>query len=80
MSYPPCHGRGGDHIKGGGKRPGGVVKLADKCDSCVILRICGACHDDANDPKFRFEVTDKINAQRHRSAREVGAAKTRHGS
>ncbi len=41
------------------------MKLSDKCDSCVILQICGSCHDDANDPGFEFEVQDKILHQRH---------------
>jgi peroxiredoxin len=75
-----CHGPGGEHIKNGGKLPGGIVKLADKCDSCVILQICGACHDDANDPEFRFKVADKINAQRHGSSNEAAAPKPQRGS
>jgi hypothetical protein len=75
-----CHGPGGDHVKDGGKLPGGIVKLADKCDSCVILQICGACHDDVNDPDFRFKVADKINAQRHGSPREAAASKPQQGS
>jgi peroxiredoxin len=75
-----CHGPGGEHIRNDGKRPGGIVRLADKCDSCVILQICGACHDDANDPDFRFKVADKIDAQRHGSPREAKAAKAPQGS
>ena len=39
--------------------------MADKCDTCVILQICGGCHDDENDPGFEFEVQAKIEAQRH---------------
>lgn len=70
-----CHGPGGEHAKEGGKNPGGIVKLADKCDSCVILQICGSCHDDTNDPEFRFKVTHKIDVQRHSSPREAGSAK-----
>jgi hypothetical protein len=46
----------------------------------VILQICGACHDDVNDPEFRFKVADKINAQRHGSPRETGASKPQRGS
>ena len=34
---------------------------------CVILQICGACHDEANDPGFAFEVDRKIEIQRHGS-------------
>jgi hypothetical protein len=52
-------------VKEGSARIGNIVSLADKCDSCVILQICGGCHDDANDPGFEFEVLDKIEAQRH---------------
>jgi peroxiredoxin len=59
-----CHGPGGDHIVNEVKL-GSIVSLGDKCDSCVILQICGSCHDDANDPGFEFEVQDKIDAIRH---------------
>jgi len=60
-----CHGPGGDHVKEGAPRIGTILALGDKCDSCVILQICGTCHDDANDPGFEYEVTAKIEAQRH---------------
>src|SRR6185436_2059130 len=50
-----CHGPGGDHIAAPNER-GTIVALGDKCDSCVILQICGSCHDAANDPGFEFEV------------------------
>ena len=60
-----CHGPGGDHVKEGAARIGTILALGDKCDSCVILQICGSCHDDANDPGFEFEVEAKIEAQRH---------------
>jgi peroxiredoxin len=60
-----CHGPGGDHVKEGTPKIGNIVSLGDKCDSCVILQICGSCHDDANDPGFEFEVLDKIEAIRH---------------
>jgi peroxiredoxin len=60
-----CHGPGGDHVKEGAPRAGTILSLGDKCDSCVILQICGSCHDDANDPGFEFEVEAKIEAQRH---------------
>ena len=46
-------------------RIGTIVSLTDKCGSCVILQICGTCHDDANDPGFEFEVEKKIEAQKH---------------
>jgi hypothetical protein len=60
-----CHGPGGDHVKQGARHVGTILSLGDKCDSCVILQICGSCHDDANDPGFEFEVEAKIEAQRH---------------
>lgn len=60
-----CHGPGGDHVAVGAERRGTILSLGDKCDSCVILQICGSCHDDANDPGFEFEVLDKIEHQRH---------------
>jgi hypothetical protein len=31
----------------------------------VILEICGACHDETNDPGFEYEIERKIEAQRH---------------
>ena len=31
----------------------------------MILKVCGTCHDDANDPGFEFEVEKRIEAQRH---------------
>jgi peroxiredoxin len=60
-----CHGPGGEHVAEGSRKIGSIVSLGDKCDSCVILQICGSCHDDANDPDFRFEVEARIDAQRH---------------
>ena len=60
-----CHGPGGDHVGEDATRIGSIVSLGDKCDSCVILQICGGCHDDANDPGFEFEVQEKIEIQRH---------------
>ena len=60
-----CHGPGGEHAKQGAAKIGSIVSLGDKCDSCVILQICGTCHDEVNDPGFEFEVIEKIEAQRH---------------
>lgn len=60
-----CHGPGGDHVGENATRVGTIVSLTDKCDSCVILQICGTCHDQANDPGFEFEVEKKIEAQKH---------------
>ena len=69
-----CHGPGGDHIKQGSQKIGSIVSLGDKCDSCVILQICGRCHDDANDSGFEFEVEEKIELQRHGTI-EAGTGK-----
>jgi peroxiredoxin len=69
-----CHGPGEEHIKENAKRFGDIVSLGDKCDSCVILQICGTCHDDANDPGFRFSVVERIEAQRHGTT-EAGTGK-----
>ena len=69
-----CHGPGGDHIGETAKRFGTILSLGDKCDSCVILKICGSCHDDANDPGFQFKVEERIETQRHGT---IEAAATR---
>jgi len=71
-----CHGPGGDHIGEKAKRIGTIVSLGDKCDSCVILKVCGTCHDDANDPDFEFQVEQRIEAQRHGT---IESAATRAG-
>ena len=63
-----CHGPGGNHIKQDTPKRGNILALADKCDSCVILQICGSCHDDQNDPGFEFELMHKIERIRHGSA------------
>lgn len=60
-----CHGPGGNHVPEDVPKLGSIVSLGDKCDSCVILQICGSCHDDANDPGFEFEVQEKIDRIRH---------------
>lgn len=60
-----CHGPGGDHVAEDSRKLGSIVSLGDKCDSCVILQICGSCHDHANDPDFEFSVQEHIDRQRH---------------
>ncbi|MGH0032991.1 MAG: multiheme c-type cytochrome [Myxococcota bacterium] len=69
-----CHGPGGNHVAEGATKLGSIVSLGDKCDSCVILQICGGCHDDANDPGFEFAVQDKIDKIRHATI-EAGTGK-----
>ena len=60
-----CHGPGGDHVGESARRVGTILSLGDKCDSCVILKVCGTCHDQKNDPGFEFVVEKRIDAQRH---------------
>jgi peroxiredoxin len=74
-----CHGPGGDHVGADAPKKGTIVSLADKCDSCVILQVCGSCHDAENDPGFEYEVKDKIQAQRH-SDRPLGTAAPQTGA
>ena len=74
MGCESCHGPGGNHIAPTAKKLGTIVSLADKCDSCAILQICGSCHDEANDPGFEFEVEDKIERLRHGTI-EAGTGK-----
>ena len=69
-----CHGPGEDHIGESARHVGTILSLGDKCDSCVILKICGSCHDDANDPGFPFKVEERIETQRHGT---IEAAATR---
>ena len=63
-----CHGPGGNHVGEESPKSGTILALADKCDSCVILQICGSCHDDQWDPNFEFELDAKLDAIRHAMA------------
>lgn len=74
-----CHGPGGKHVGEGARRVGTIVSLGDKCDSCVILQICGSCHDAANDSDFEFSVQEHIDRQRHGTI-EAGTGKPLDGS
>ncbi len=69
-----CHGPGSAHVAEGAQRRGTILSLGDKCDSCVILQICGNCHDEANDKGFQFSVEEKIDRQRHGTI-EAGTGK-----
>jgi len=69
-----CHGPGSDHVAEGAKPFDTILSLGDKCDSCVILKICGDCHDAANDADFEFNVEDHIERQRHGTT-EPGTSK-----
>jgi peroxiredoxin len=73
-----CHGPGGEHIQEETPKIGNIVALGDKCDSCVILQICGSCHDEENDPGFEFELEGKIELQRHGTI-EAGTGKPLEG-
>jgi len=64
-----CHGPGADHIDVNAPKTGTIISLGDKCDSCVILQVCGTCHDSKNDPEFEFSVQEKIDRQRHGTLR-----------
>ncbi|MFO0690509.1 MAG: multiheme c-type cytochrome [Myxococcota bacterium] len=71
-----CHGPGGNHVGEHDQRVGTILSLGDKCESCVILKVCGSCHDKANDPGFEFSVEKRIDAQRHGT---IESAATREG-
>ena len=58
-----CHGPGGRHAENGARD--GILRLTEKCETCVLLQICGSCHDEANDPGFEFELMDKLELIRH---------------
>ncbi|MEX2205188.1 MAG: redoxin domain-containing protein [Myxococcota bacterium] len=70
-----CHGPGKAHVESRGTAEGSVLRLTEKCDSCVILQICGSCHDDANDPGFEFELDEKLVRTKHGFREKKAAAK-----
>ncbi len=70
-----CHGPGKAHVESGGTAPGSILRLTEKCDSCVILQICGSCHDDANDPGFEFELDEKLAKTKHGFREKKAVAK-----
>jgi peroxiredoxin len=70
-----CHGPGKAHVESSGTAAGSILRLTEKCDSCVILQICGSCHDDANDPGFEFELDEKLLQTRHGFREKKAAAK-----
>jgi peroxiredoxin len=69
-----CHGPGSAHVAPDAPKRGSIVSLGDKCKTCAILQVCGTCHDDANDPGFRYEVDAKVKAQAHGTL-EAGTGK-----
>ena len=69
-----CHGPGGDHIATDPVQPGTILSLKNVCDSCVILQICGSCHNEENDPGFEFALDAKLEAVRHPAQQAHGAA------
>jgi hypothetical protein len=69
-----CHGPGGNHVDEHARKRGTILALTDKCDSCVLLQICGSCHDDANDANFEFELKQKLERIRHGMGDRQGAA------
>ncbi len=58
-----CHGPGGRHAENGARDA--ILRLTEKCETCVLLQICGSCHDEANDEGFEFELMDKLDRIRH---------------
>jgi peroxiredoxin len=60
-----CHGPGGNHVTEGARRQGTILALTDKCDSCVILQICGSCHDGKWDPDLEWNLEAKLAKIRH---------------
>jgi peroxiredoxin len=72
-----CHGPGGRHVAEGAPRTGTILRLTEKCESCVILQICGSCHDAANDPGFEFELEDKLDRIRHGALAAAPSASAR---
>ncbi len=65
-----CHGPGGRHAKNGARDE--ILRLTEKCETCVLLQICGSCHDEANDPGFEFELMDKLELIRHGFRSQAG--------
>jgi hypothetical protein len=55
-------------------RRGTIVALTDKCESCVMLKLCGRCHDALNDPGFEFEIEEKIEILRHGQIEQSGSS------
>ena len=49
-----------------------ILRLTEKCETCVLLQICGSCHDEANDPGFEFELMDKLELIRHGFRSQAG--------
>jgi hypothetical protein len=68
-----CHGPGGDHVTEGARRQGTILALTDKCDSCVILQICGSCHDGKWDPDLEWNLEAKLAKIRHGMAEAASA-------
>jgi peroxiredoxin/nitrate/TMAO reductase-like tetraheme cytochrome c subunit len=60
-----CHGPGGPHVANGAPKKGTILMLSDKCDTCVVLQICGSCHTDEWSPNFEFELQTHIDTLRH---------------
>jgi peroxiredoxin len=60
-----CHGPGARHVAEGATHKGDILALSDKCDSCVILQICGSCHTEKWSPNFEFELEAHLDKLRH---------------
>ncbi|MEZ4291481.1 MAG: cytochrome c family protein [Myxococcota bacterium] len=75
-----CHGPGGAQVGDTTRKVGTILSLGDKCDSCVIPKVRGSCHDAANDPGFEFEVEARIEAQRHGTTPSAATRAQQEGS
>ena len=52
-----CHGPGFEHVKAlNTQKKGTIINLGDKCDKCILQRICQGCHDSSNDPSFDLDT------------------------
>ena len=61
-----CHGPGKLHVQATTResRLASIFRFDEKCPTCVVTRLCSACHDAQNDPGF--EVGRSLDRVRHR--------------
>lgn len=61
-----CHGPGRHHLdaKTREDRLASIFRFDEKCPTCVVSRICQACHDAQNDPGF--DLAKSLERVKHR--------------